>query len=677
MPPAARRTLALALRVGIPCALLVGLLWGWSATGIRRFLPSPEIHAAIEWATVFPTLAVAYAAIASRRAGGGALALFLGLGFLSAAIVDLVHPFGTMGLVEPWFRPNRGAEMWTWTMGRLLCAALLVAGGAVRHGRLALGERPRVWLGVAATVLGTVAVVALIFSAPSRVLASEWALHLNALLDASTVLLFVAAFLLYERAYREGSRPMWRAAATALLVMSVAQLALFASREALDGPFFAAHLMKLGACTIAFAGLLRDHGFLAGRERELRRGLESERRRLQRVLDATGDGIIVVRRDDTIVLANPASCRLLGVSGGAQVVGKSMSDLLAGRLTDPLATLKVEFNHRFHVDEALQGRNGGGLIARSEAPAAATATAVIAIAKTRWIESRYAPMPRLPGDPVSSVVITLRDITALRDLAEARATADAMRSLLTERDEFLSIASHELNTPLTAAKVSLGSIIRRAERGLNPDVALIRKADKQLDRLASLVEDLLEVSRIQMERIELDRKRFDYLEVVTDLGRSLAEGERGADLRVEVPEGRLAVEGDRARLEQVLTSLVSNAFKYSPAGRPVDVLVRDLPDGIHTTVVDRGIGIPAEDLHGIFDRYRKARNVRSLHYGGFGLQLFIAAEIVERHGGRISVESREGMGTVFTFVLPRAGEVRVAGGRPVSAHAIPPVDALH
>lgn len=670
MPPAARRTLALALRVGIPCALIVGGLWGWSAAGMRRFLPTPEIHAAIEWATVFPTLAVAYVAIASRRAGGGALSLFLGLGFLAAAMVDIVHPFGTIGLVEPWFRPNRGAEMWTWTMGRLLCAALLVAGGAVRHGRGALGEKPRVWLGVAATVLGTLAVLALVFSAPSRILASGWARHLNALLDASTVLLFGAAFLLYERAYREGSRPMWRAAATALLVMSVAQIVLFASREPLDGPYFAAHLMKLGACTIAFAGLLRDHGFLAGRERELRRGLETERRRLQRVLDATGDGIIVVRRDDTIVLANPASCRLLGVTGGAQLVGKSMSDLLEGRLPDPLANLKVEFNHRFHVDEALQGRSGGGLIARSEAGA----TAPVA---TRWVESRYAPMPRLPGDPVSSVVITLRDITALRDLAEARATADAMRSLLTERDEFLSIASHELNTPLTAAKVSLGSIIRRAERGQNPDVALIRKADKQLDRLGLLVEDLLEVSRIQMERIELDRKRLDFAEVVTALGQTLGGGERGADLRVDVPEGRLPVEGDRRRLEQVLTSLVSNAFKYSPAGRPVDVVVRDLPDGIHTTVVDRGIGIPAGDLDNIFDRYRKARNVRSLHYGGFGLQLFIAAEIVERHGGRISVESREGMGSVFTFVLPRAGEARVAAAATGAARELPSVEALH
>lgn len=667
MPSSARRTVALVLRVGIPCALLAGLFWGWSAAGIRRYFPSPEIHAAIEWATVFPALAVAYVAIASRRAGGGALALFLGLGFLAGAVTDIVHPFGTIGLVEPWFRPNRGAEMWTWTIGRLFCAGLLLVGGAVRSGRGAWGEKPRVWLGVAATVLGAVLIVSVIFSAPSRVLASDSARHLNALLDATTVLLFGAGFLLYERAYREGLRPMWRAAATSLLVMGIAQVVLFASREVLDGPYFAAHLLRLGACTIAFAGLLQDHGFLAGRERELRRGLESERRRLQRVLDATGDGIIVVRRDDSIVLANPVSSRLLGCPGSTQLVGLAMSDLLAGKNPDSLATLKVEFNHRFHVDEALQGRNGGGLLARSES----------SVPGTRWIECRYAPMPRLPGDPVSSVVVTLRDITALRELAEARATADAMRSLLTERDEFLSIASHELNTPLTAAKVSLGSIIRRAERGEKPDVGMIRKTDKQLDRLALLVEDLLEVSRIQMERIELDRKRFDFVEVVTELGEILRQGERGADLRMEVPEGRLPVEGDRARLEQVLTSLVSNAFKYSPAGRPVDVVVRNLPDGIHTTVVDRGIGIPADDLAGIFDRYRKARNVRSLHYGGFGLQLFIAAGIVERHGGHISVESREGMGSVFTFVLPRAGEARVAARHPVSSREIPSVEERH
>jgi two-component system sensor kinase FixL len=637
-----RRGLNLALGLGIPCAVLTAVSSPLTAGWIEAHLPSPEIHAALEWATVFPALAIAYAGIAGRRAGANVLGLFLGLAFLASALIDACHPFGTLGFVEPWFRPNRGADMWTWTLARLLTSAFAVAGGLLSVGRRVPSPGARTRFPVALVTVAAFCVCALVFTAPSHILASPVGHVTVRVLDVISAAAFAGAFVTYERAYRLSLRPLWRNVAVAFLLMTVTEIVIQFSQEPLDGPFFAAHFFKFAGYSIAFAGLLADHGFLTARERDLRRGLESERRRLQRVLDTTSDGIVVVDRDDGVALANPSAHRHLGARRGISLVGRELGDILAGRTDLLQGPAKVEYGHGFMLDQALQGTPGGGMICVGPEGA------------RRWVEAHYAPMSRLPGEPISGVVVTLRDVTALRQLEEARASTDAMARTVRERDEFLSVASHELKTPLTAAKMTVESIVRRAERGTVPDLFALKRTERQVDRLAAVVEDLLEVSRLRTGTMALKRESFDYVDLVRQYAASLASDERFDDLHVELPNGSITVEGDPGRLVQVLGRLVTNAFKYSPRGKPIEIVVRDAPDGVHTTVADRGIGIPAGDLPGLFSRFSRGGNVRSLHYAGLGLGLYISAEIVRHHGGRIGVESREGNGSRFSFTLPRS-----------------------
>jgi two-component system, OmpR family, sensor histidine kinase VicK len=123
---------------------------------------------------------------------------------------------------------------------------------------------------------------------------------------------------------------------------------------------------------------------------------------------------------------------------------------------------------------------------------------------------------------------------------------------------------------------------------------------------------------------------------------------------LSVPDEPRTVEGDRDRLEQVLGNLLENAIKYSPDGSEIFVNVEDRGDSVITSVCDRGIGIPADELTQVFERFHRGRQVSSTNYGGLGLGLYITKQIVERHGGSIWVESAEGLGTTFHFSLPVA-----------------------
>jgi signal transduction histidine kinase len=123
---------------------------------------------------------------------------------------------------------------------------------------------------------------------------------------------------------------------------------------------------------------------------------------------------------------------------------------------------------------------------------------------------------------------------------------------------------------------------------------------------------------------------------------------------VSVPSEERPINGDRDRLEQVLGNLLENAVKYSPDGSDITVTVEDKGDTLLTAVCDRGIGIPADELNQVFERFHRGRQVSSTNYGGLGLGLYITKQIVERHGGSIWVESREGQGTTFYFSLPAA-----------------------
>lgn len=236
----------------------------------------------------------------------------------------------------------------------------------------------------------------------------------------------------------------------------------------------------------------------------------------------------------------------------------------------------------------------------------------------------------------------------------ARATAE--RAVRT-RDEFLSIASHELKTPLTTVKGST-QLLRRQFTGGRPDLTRIERFSETLEgqvgRLEALVADLLDISRIDQGRDAVRMEPTDLVRLarrLTDEIRESPDWTAAHRVVLDTPESATGV-WDTIRIEQALTNLLTNALRYSPEGGEVRVSVHASGDGVVIAVADDGIGIPADEHELLFQPFSRSRLTRRT-IDGTGLGLYITARIVERHGGTIGVQSEPGHGSTFTITLPR------------------------
>jgi signal transduction histidine kinase len=235
---------------------------------------------------------------------------------------------------------------------------------------------------------------------------------------------------------------------------------------------------------------------------------------------------------------------------------------------------------------------------------------------------------------------------------EARRKVEDLSRL---KDEFLSIASHELRTPVTSIKgyTQLAKTLVR-ENDLTTSEEYLEIALDQIDRMSRLILELLDVSRIETGRLEIRHEPIQWMAFVREVVQHHHTAVSDRRFHLNVPESSVAVNGDRDRLEQVLGNLLENAVKYSPEGSEILVSVERRDNHVVTSVSDRGIGIPSDELAQVFERFHRGRQVSSTNYGGLGLGLYITKQIVERHGGSIWVESKEGSGTTFYFSLPVA-----------------------
>jgi signal transduction histidine kinase len=245
----------------------------------------------------------------------------------------------------------------------------------------------------------------------------------------------------------------------------------------------------------------------------------------------------------------------------------------------------------------------------------------------------------------------------LGQAAELLRLATDLRAALRAREDFLSVASHELRTPIATLKLTIEALHRaatRAESGLSRSEAQprIEMAMRQVDRCATLVDQLLDVSQLSSGKLALSFAATDLGQLVT---RVVARLEMqaiaaGSTLSVRAEPGVVG-QWDEGRLDQVVTNLLTNAIKYG-AGGPVTVEVAARRGDAVLVVRDHGIGIPVEAQARIFERFERA--VPASHYGGFGLGLWIVRQFVEQMGGRVSVASAEGQGATFTVCLPLA-----------------------
>jgi CheY-like chemotaxis protein/two-component sensor histidine kinase len=180
--------------------------------------------------------------------------------------------------------------------------------------------------------------------------------------------------------------------------------------------------------------------------------------------------------------------------------------------------------------------------------------------------------------------------------------------------------------------------------------------------LASLATDTLALSRLEQNELSLDLTRVDLSYLVRDITRVFRVTR---PIEVRSPDEPLIVTADEGRLRQVLENLIGNAIKYSPGGQPIDVTLREKRGGAEISVRDHGIGIPKADLGKLFGRFARAHNARALGIGGTGFGLYLARTIVDMHGGRIAVESKEGSGSTFRVFLPSMPPPQRAANRRV------------
>jgi signal transduction histidine kinase len=250
------------------------------------------------------------------------------------------------------------------------------------------------------------------------------------------------------------------------------------------------------------------------------------------------------------------------------------------------------------------------------------------------------------------VVITLS--AAISEQQEALRKA---RNAIQVRDDFLSIASHELNTPLTSLKMQIQFLRKLIDQGtiqsypLEKLGDLIRISDRQITRFAELVKDLLDVSRISASRFSLyPLEEVDLSETV----RSVVDRYRGeaaqanSTIQLDLQPG-IRGPWDKSRLDQVVVNLLSNAIKYG-AGKPIEIKTETFGACAYFSIRDYGIGIPHDAQNRIFERFERAAS--SDTYGGLGLGLYISNEIVRAHGGTIRVQSESGKGATFAVELP-------------------------
>ncbi len=372
--------------------------------------------------------------------------------------------------------------------------------------------------------------------------------------------------------------------------------------------------------------------------------LESVRRQNELVLNAVGEGICGFDADGRVVFVNPAACRISGFKRD-ELIGQPGHALLHHTRADGQHCSGEDCD----LYDVMRGRGAraieGDVLWRKDG----TSVPIDGMG-TLLHDAR---------DLVS--VMVFRDVTERRQIEHERGRlVRELEEAISARDDFLSIASHELRTPLTPIRLSVQSLKRKGQslaavmpKGLTTQLETM---DRQVGRLDTLINELLDVSRITVGRLDLELSEFDATvlvrEVVGRFQQELDWGGYKVTLALDGPDKPAIGRWDRLRLDQVVSNLLSNAMKYGGERKTIELRVANDATGIEIAVRDHGVGISVEDQERIFERFERLISVR--HFGGFGLGLWIVRQIVEAHGGRVQVQSAPGEGSTFTVQVPRS-----------------------
>ncbi len=355
----------------------------------------------------------------------------------------------------------------------------------------------------------------------------------------------------------------------------------------------------------------------------------------QAILDGVADGVLFADASGKVVLFNPAAERILEIPR-QQAIGRSIREMLGLYGVEGRKWLEALEDWAIH-------------------PADRTPEDFVAERLqlgTRVVSVHASPVIR--GTEYLGTVSVFRDITA-------EVEADRAKS------EFISTVSHELRTPMTSIKGYADLLMLGMAGSLSEQqkhfISIIRN---NAERMVALVNDLLDISRIESGRIQLELRAVVIHEVIYQVISTLQgrAQNKGLTLEVQIPENLPAVWGDANRVAQILTNLISNAIQYTPPGGKVTISAHPNRDMMEISVADTGIGISRENQQKIFDRFFRADDPLVQETPGTGLGLPITASLVQMHGGQIWVESELGEGSIFTFTLPLASSRQIVPPAP-------------
>lgn len=355
-----------------------------------------------------------------------------------------------------------------------------------------------------------------------------------------------------------------------------------------------------------------------------RQRLDEHLERAATVFDSSREALVVTDSGQRIVEVNPAFTDITGYRAEA-VLGRHLVDTLVGEATDPAAdtALREAWRDGTPLDMEVQ------VSARDGRPI--------------WLEVRGNPLRARTGETTGYMAIA-------SDISERKASEQV-------KSEFISTVSHELRTPLTAISGALGLMHSGAVGPVDEKVERILDiADRNLQRLTRLVDDLLDVEKLSHGDVPMQLSDHDLDTLLDDaVASNLVLAQRsGVTLQVTERVAGLIVHVDAGRLQQVLANLLSNAAKFSTPGALVDLSAARAADGVDISVIDHGPGIPSEFQDRVFERFAMADSTDSRTHGGTGLGLSIARSLTEQMGGTLTFRSAPGQGATFTVHLPVA-----------------------
>lgn len=357
---------------------------------------------------------------------------------------------------------------------------------------------------------------------------------------------------------------------------------------------------------------------LSVRVEESQESTESERRRLDSVLGYMTDGVLATDRRGRITIVNEMATDFLNLEND-QIVGKSILDILDLRGTFTLRDL-LENQEQVVLDLSDDDQD---LI----------------------LHASFALIQRESGF-ISGLVCVLHDVTEQQKIDQ-------------DRKRFVSNVSHELRTPLTSMKSYIEALVEGAWK--DPEVApnFLKVTQEETDRMMRMINDLLNLSRMDLGTARLEREyvnlnelfnhildRFDMILKNSD------KLDKNYSIKRDFTRRDIWVEVDTDKIQQVLDNIMNNAIKYSPDGGIITCRLLETHNHVIMSITDQGLGIPKDSISHIFDRFYRVDKARSRAQGGTGLGLAISKEVIQLHGGRIWVESREGEGSTFYISLP-------------------------